>query len=163
RNYEISNFAKPGGECLHNLGYWNMEPYLGIGPGAVSTLPGKGGTVLRLSNPPHIDTFLEGRQHTWGMKVTPLSRGEFLFENLMMGFRLSKGIRQVTFRKRFESDLAQALGGLWSEWTARGLVLKRPGRYALSRRGRMILNRLLLEIQERVPREQWESGRCRWP
>ena len=84
-------------------------------------------------------------------------------ENLMMGFRLSEGIRQVTFKKRFESDLAQALGGLWSEWTTRGLVLKRPGRYALSRRGRMILNRLLLEIQERVPREQWESGRCRWP
>ena len=38
-HYEISNFCLPGKECRHNLRYWRMEPYLGVGPAAVSTLP----------------------------------------------------------------------------------------------------------------------------
>ena len=36
--YEVSNFAAPGNECRHNMAYWQMHPYLGFGPSAVSTV-----------------------------------------------------------------------------------------------------------------------------
>ena len=51
--YEISNFAKPGAECKHNLNYWRYGDYLGIGPGAASriTLPdGRKRAITRVRN-----------------------------------------------------------------------------------------------------------------
>lgn len=50
RNYEISNFAKPGKESKHNFAYWRLRPYIGIGPGAVSTIP-LNSRPLRIENP----------------------------------------------------------------------------------------------------------------
>lgn len=46
RAYEVSNYAKPGHESIHNYAYWRLDPYLGLGPGAVSTIPvtGAGGS-----------------------------------------------------------------------------------------------------------------------
>lgn len=50
RNYEISNFSRPGKESKHNFAYWRLRPYIGIGPGAVSTLPFDSRPV-RIENP----------------------------------------------------------------------------------------------------------------
>jgi len=59
-NYEIANFSLPGEESLHNLRYWHLEPYLGLGPAAVSTLPGEQGDALRLFNPEDVNLYLAG-------------------------------------------------------------------------------------------------------
>lgn len=87
--YEISNFAKDGFECRHNLKYWNDEDYLGIGPSAHSFIDGK-----RFYYPPSIDTF---------MNETYVKDGEGGSEEeyIMLRLRLAKGINNDEYKKRF--------------------------------------------------------------
>ena len=146
RNYEISNFARPGEECRHNLRYWRLQPYLGVGPGAVSTLPGREGEVYRLSNPEELDPFLTGRGGLWGIQAERISPKDFLFETLMMGLRLREGLSRECFRLRFGESLEAMIPGLWPQWQDRGLVAATSSHYALNAQGRLILDRLLLEL-----------------
>ncbi len=132
RQYEVSNFARPGKECRHNLRYWHLEPYLGIGPGAVSTLPRElaaalvgeltDAAVVRLANPRDIESFLDGRggAPAWGIEVEPISAREFVLETLMMGLRLVDGISRASFQHRFGHSLDDLAPGLWQRWEAGG-------------------------------------------
>lgn len=57
QQYEISNFARPGCECRHNIGYWQQVPYIGLGVSAASYLPAKNG-MIRLTNPRTLPSYL---------------------------------------------------------------------------------------------------------
>jgi len=96
--YEISNHARPGAECRHNLVYWRMHEYAGIGPGAhgrlnVGRLDGDGGRHA---------TATEKRPESWLTRVEQeghglvtdevLTRAEMADEFLLMGLRLAEGI-----------------------------------------------------------------------
>jgi oxygen-independent coproporphyrinogen-3 oxidase len=172
-NYEISNFCLPGKASTHNLRYWNLEPYLGVGPGAVSTLPaqllrevfeahGKAVAglgehpVCRLSNPESIEGYLAGREKLWGMEAEVIQPRDFLVENLMMGLRLAAGIPADRLERRFGRSFEELFPGLWQRWAERGLaqpVEKSVGSHSclrLSEPGRLILNALMAEIAGRV-------------
>ena len=159
--YEVSNFCLPGQECLHNLRYWTLDPYLGVGPGAVSTLPGEDGEILRFSNPEHLDAFLQGEPGNWGLQRERIGAREFLFETLMMGLRLRRGIPRQVFISRFGEPLEEMVPGLWEHWVSTGLAPREEGEaYALSPAGRLILDALLRELQERLdgvdpPQARW--------
>jgi oxygen-independent coproporphyrinogen-3 oxidase len=147
RHYEISNFCLPGKECRHNLRYWRMQPYLGVGPSAVSTLPGADGPeVLRLSNPRNIEAFLTGKEGLWGLEVEQISGSEFLIEHLMMGFRLEEGISQEIFHRRFGVSFEALFPGLWDRWIAAGNAEPPGASLRLTSAGRMILDRLMREV-----------------
>jgi oxygen-independent coproporphyrinogen-3 oxidase len=91
--YEVSNHARPGAECRHNLTYWRMHEYAGIGPGAHGRLD--------IGNERHA-TATEKRPEAWLMRVEALghglvtddvlTRGEIADEFLLMGLRLTEGI-----------------------------------------------------------------------
>jgi oxygen-independent coproporphyrinogen-3 oxidase len=164
--YELSNYSKPGKACRHNLGYWRMDPYLGCGPSGASTLPGidKQGRkeVLRLEVPRSFALFLEGEKFLWGMfrstlrvkKLQSLSKKEFLFENLMMGFRLTSGISWENLELRFGNEVLSRIYPRMNSWKEKG-YLKEDGK-ALTREGTFIMNNLLLELLddlESVPEE----------
>ncbi len=97
--YEISNHARPGAECRHNLVYWRGAEYAGIGPGAHGRLNIDGGRVA---------TATEKRPETWLMRVEsrghglvvdePLTREERADEYLLMGLRLAEGIDPQRYR-----------------------------------------------------------------
>jgi oxygen-independent coproporphyrinogen-3 oxidase len=160
-HYEISNFAQPGRESVHNLRYWLLEPYLGVGPAAVSTLPGKDHGVVRINNPRDLQAFLRGKTSFWGVTQETIHPDELLFEQLMLGFRLEHGIPAALFQKRFGRPLPELLPRLWDSWCGRGLVGKRPGAYCLTLRGRLILNRLLRELSMDGPGP--EEINATWP
>jgi oxygen-independent coproporphyrinogen-3 oxidase len=172
-NYEISNFCLPGKASKHNLRYWNLEPYLGVGPGAVSTLPssllrevfeahGKSiaglgeHPVCRLNNPESIDAFLGGREKLWGGEVEAIQPRDFLVENLMMGLRLAAGIPADRLERRFGRSFEELFPGLWELWVERGFA--KPAEHTvgshsclrLSEPGRLILNSLMVEVAERM-------------
>ncbi len=124
-HYEVSNFAKRGCSSRHNLHYWRMHPYLGAGPGAVSTLPSAEGRLpVRLSVSRSFDTFLSGsffpadgfKEPDCGGTVSPsaleaeiLSAHEFLLEYLMMGLRTVPGIRLQDFYRLFGEDVRNVI------------------------------------------------------
>lgn len=152
KNYEVSNFSLPGEESIHNLRYWHLEPYLGLGPAAVSTLPGEQGDAFRLSNPEDINLFLTGNEgqnkNLWGATVERVPIRDFLFETLMMGLRLERGIPVKLFSRRFSRSPEILIGGLWQEWQQRGLARSIHNYLALSARGRLYLDSLLIELSE---------------
>jgi oxygen-independent coproporphyrinogen-3 oxidase len=147
-NYEIANFSLPGEESLHNLRYWHLEPYLGLGPAAVSTLPGERGEVLRLFNPEDVNLFLAENKNLWGTTVERVPIRDFLFETLMMGLRLKRGIPIELFSERFGRSPEILIGGLWQEWRRRKLARSSHNYLALSARGRLHLDSLLVELSE---------------
>jgi putative oxygen-independent coproporphyrinogen III oxidase len=159
RNYEVANFARPGEECLHNLRYWRLLPYLGVGPGAVSTLPGAGGEVFRLYHAEDVTAYRAG--NPWGLRQEMIRPKEFLLETLMMGFRLRRGIDAEEFSRRFGRPLPELLPVAWREWEQRGCLREDPEVYAFTDQGRLLLNRRLLEAQQAL--EALTGLQVRWP
>jgi oxygen-independent coproporphyrinogen-3 oxidase len=163
RNYEISNFARPAEECRHNLRYWTLQPYLGVGPGAVSTLSGSEGEVYRLSNTEEMDHFLAGRAGLWGLQAEQISAKDFLFETLMMGLRLREGLSRERFSRRFGGTLEAMIPGLWSGWKDRELAAENSIRYSLTGKGRLFLNTLLIELGQALEETAQDIPNLDWP
>lgn len=97
--YEISNFAKAqGAQSRHNLKYWRCEPYLGIGPAAHSFYNGK-----RFYFPRNFAAFIEAA-NPWTIAVDDGSGGDEA-ERLMLGLRLSEGVRLDDFSDAFVKQI----------------------------------------------------------
>jgi oxygen-independent coproporphyrinogen-3 oxidase len=135
--YEVSNHARPGGECRHNLVYWRHQDYVGIGPGAHGRLTLDGTTVAtrQLRAP---ETWLgaverDGHGTQERLALTPREAAE---EALMMGLRLEEGVSLGAVRKvvdeRRMRDLVEG-----------GFLVADPERLRVTPAGRQRLNAVL--------------------
>jgi oxygen-independent coproporphyrinogen-3 oxidase len=104
--YEISNFAKPGLECRHNLRYWRREPYMGIGVSAAGFLNGE-----RWVNTKNLDEYLNAlEEERLPEKETDVIQGEQAArEHLILNLRLKEGASFKTFRESYGLDVRQLL------------------------------------------------------
>jgi len=130
--YEISNYAKPGHECLHNLAYWQGEDYFGLGPSAFSTRNG-----LRWRNIPDTTEYtrrvLSGRDaRDFQEEVGPGIRRT---ERLAFLLRTSGGV-----------PLSEIPGFRFSPLVSSGLALIGEGRLVLTRKGRMVADQIASEL-----------------
>jgi oxygen-independent coproporphyrinogen-3 oxidase len=109
--YEISNHARPGAACRHNLIYWRYQDYVGIGPGAHGRFAENGAkrATRRMSGP---EAWLEAVERDGhGTAETSLVMGQDLVEEaLMMGLRLADGIDRALFASMTGADPVAALG-----------------------------------------------------
>jgi oxygen-independent coproporphyrinogen-3 oxidase len=130
RRYEVSNFALPGHESRHNLGYWRGEDYLGVGASAVSTVDGE-----RRTNPVSVAAYLAGEPpaREW------ISRETRLFERAMLGLRTAEGVPEIEVRPVLDP-------GAWSRAEAGELATTRCGTLFLTQRGLDVSNALLAEL-----------------
>lgn len=100
RQYEISNFARPGFSSRHNLKYWNLAPYLGIGPSAHSFLGGR-----RFAYPRDLDGFLRGDGPAPERDGSSLGeeaiREGSEEEYILLRLRLTEGVSEAAFREKF--------------------------------------------------------------
>lgn len=101
--YEISNFAKAGFESRHNLKYWNLEPYIGIGPSAHSFIDGK-----RFYYPRSLDTFLQGTEPLVENPEDSTIPENSPTEYAMLRLRLCEGVTEVGFYERFGTTIPLA-------------------------------------------------------
>lgn len=111
KRYEISNFAKEGQKCIHNLTYWNYDNYLGIGPGAHSRISYNGQNVTAHMNyhkPDKWMSLLKENQSPLQSKNN-LSKNEILEEVVMMGLRLEEGIKPAKLEKYLGKDFNSLL------------------------------------------------------
>jgi putative oxygen-independent coproporphyrinogen III oxidase len=108
--YEISNYAKPGGESRHNLAYWRYQDYAGIGPGAHGrlTLDGKLLATSRHRGPEAWADLVEAGG-SGAMREEEVGHEERTREALLMGLRLSEGIARENFWARTGSQLEDAV------------------------------------------------------
>ncbi len=116
--YEISNYAKPGGESRHNLVYWRYQDYLGLGPGACGRLQW-GEEKIATETPKLPKDWLAAVQEkgTGCIHQEALSREQQVCENLLMSLRLKEGLpipkltqRNERLTQSFLNKLDQACG-----------------------------------------------------
>ncbi len=144
--YEVSNFAKPGAECLHNLRYWDMESYIGMGPSAVGTVQLPCGRGLRETNPRAYGPWLENP--TASAARESLSLRDCVVETIIMGFRTLRGVDRAAFGSRFALDVEELLHRSLSAWRGRGYAEK--DRPALTQEGLLFLNPFLVNCLEEL-------------
>ena len=100
--YEISNFAREGYACRHNLVYWTQKHYLGLGVSAASHLPeigGGGAAYVRRQNTHDVAAYVRALQSGAlpPSESTALTKEEAMFETVMLGLRLVRGVRYADF------------------------------------------------------------------
>ncbi len=108
RRYEVSNFAKPGYECRHNLIYWRNEPYLGLGAAAHSSMI-EDGFWVRFSNESSISAYLRKLDKGKLPRAERIIINTFeqMFETVMLGLRLVSGVDRKAFYDRFGCDVIE--------------------------------------------------------
>jgi oxygen-independent coproporphyrinogen-3 oxidase len=143
--YEISNHARPGQECRHNLVYWRYQDYLGIGPGAHGRLT-LGNEKRALKNFRAPETWMKAvERDRHGVEETlVLATEERRDEMLMMGLRLGEGVTRAAFRAEAGVDFEQSLNAaqLASLGNAGFIALDETGLRATAA-GRQRLNAVL--------------------
>jgi oxygen-independent coproporphyrinogen-3 oxidase len=145
RPYEISNFARPGGESRHNLTYWRYGEYAGIGPGAHGrvALPGGLTATSRHRAPEAWASLVEakGSGETHTEILEPLARSR---EALLMGLRLAEGVSATHFAARTGVALAAAIDqAALSRFVEAGFMLDDGARLTATPAGRQRLDALL--------------------
>jgi oxygen-independent coproporphyrinogen III oxidase len=138
KHYEISNWAKKGKECRHNMAYWQNLPYLGAGVAAHSWLDGH-----RIANVQDIDTYIES--FAGGAVLAPdmdeeISSELQLAETVILGLRLCDGVCISDLNDRFDRDILTEYERQVGEMTDMGLVEYTDGYLKLTRRGYLLSN-----------------------
>ncbi len=143
--YEISNFARPGAACRHNLNYWRNGPYLGLGPAAVSYVDGeRRGNVADWRR--WQDHVLRGDDPAASReRLRPETAAR---EELMLRLRLAEGASLAAVETRWGVDLRSALGDLVCRFRDAGLLVADVDLdvVCLTARGREVADGILAEI-----------------
>ncbi len=132
--YEISNYAKPGHECRHNLGYWTGVEYYGAGLGAASYYGG-----CRFTNTPDMPVYMGDPIDSFKLDEK-LTNADKMSEFMILGLRLTKGVDTAEFKERFCRNLSDVYGREIERFKAEGLLTEEDGRVHLSEQGLDLAN-----------------------
>lgn len=149
--YEVSNHARPGEECRHNLVYWRYGTYAGVGPGAHGRLLTPDGRRMATATERHPERWrdLVERQGHGMIERAELTAAEQADEMLLMGLRISDGLSMSRLAALRDVPIAlDAIAPLVSE----GLLALSDDRLRATSRGRPVLNRLVLAVSDAFER-----------
>lgn len=139
--YEISNFSKQGKECLHNLAYWQLKPYLGVGLSSHSNLFKK-----RFWNYSNINKY----NQLLFQDILPIEGNETISyememaEYCILGLRLTKGLIKESFKDRFGIDINSIYGDIIRKHKHNGLLKEDYKSICLTNKGKDLSN--LVEV-----------------
>ncbi len=137
--YEVSNFARPGKQCLHNINTWKMDQWIGLGPSAASQIRGR-----RYSNVPDLDRWLEGVKGNRPNRVdqSVLTEGLLLEDALIFGLRMNEGVDLKALQQRFGQELTRSQSKTIEALESDGKLRKNEDRIWLTREGDCYRTRL---------------------
>jgi oxygen-independent coproporphyrinogen III oxidase len=154
QQYEISNWAKPGHQCRHNLVYWRAEAYLGMGAGAHSFFAGQ--RLANIDAPNRyvdgVNTSWEERQATGRAELRQVAGGEtpdeatLRADAMILGLRLMEGVSLTEFATRFGVTVEATFGPVIERYTRLGLLDTVDGRLRLTDRGLLLSNEVFTEL-----------------
>lgn len=124
--YEISNYAKEGYECLHNLGYWNRTEYLGFGDGAAS--------------------FLNHTRWMSGEEPEVLSKKDEMEEYMFLGLRKTKGVSKTKFKQEFGEEMEHTYKKVLADMESKQLLEQKGDYVRLTEKGIDISNYVMSEF-----------------
>ena len=141
--YEISNYAKEGRECRHNIGYWERTDYLGFGLGAASLWGNR-----RFSNTRNMDEYLRFSDNPEKIRIfePALTKEDEMAEFMFLGLRMTKGVSAERFRENFGRSIEDVYGNVLDKYTGLGLLEKKDGRIFLTRQGIHVSNVVMAEF-----------------
>lgn len=141
--YEISNYAKPGFQCRHNIGYWTGEEYLGLGLGASSYVNGR-----RFCNESDLKAYqsldfsLDGLEQLHG-EIHVQSRKEQMEEFMFLGLRMTEGVSDTAFVREFGVHMDSVYGKVLERLKEEQLLTQKGSRIALTEWGIDVSNYVL--------------------
>ena len=152
-NYEISNWSKENKLSEHNLKYWTMKPYIGIGPGSHSYIDNKRFSIIK-SPKKYVDFFKKPITNISSIreKILYLRENNFLdvyekqlreneiLEFLMLNLRLRDGININNFKKRFDLDFEDLYLSKLDYFIKENIIFKKEDSYILSEKGKLFAN-----------------------
>ncbi|MEY8253459.1 radical SAM family heme chaperone HemW [Clostridium perfringens] len=141
--YEISNYAKERKECRHNLAYWNMDNWIGVGSAAASYINGK-----RIKNISSVEEYINSINEK-GEAVEEIinnSKNDNIEEFMFMGLRKINGIDENEFKKRFSMNINDVYGEILNKYIDEGLLIRESGRIFLSEKGIEISNVIMADF-----------------
>lgn len=140
--YEISNYAKPGMACQHNMGYWQRKEYIGLGLGA-SSLYREG----RWRNSENLLEYCNREQDMPERKdLQKLSRKDQMEETMFLGLRLMEGVEEEAFFREFGCTCREVYGEVLDRLEDQGLLKEENGRIFLTSHGIDISNYCMAEF-----------------
>ena len=150
RQYEISNFAKPGYESRHNLKYWTLGEYAGFGPGAHSDLGDVRYAYIRDLDAYCLGVEAQGDILSENERIPPRERD---VEYLMLGLRLAKGVSRQEFEYRFRLPFGPVQAAL-ERFERSGHAVLRSGRWHLTPEGFLLSNQIIGQCLEALAGEK---------
>ncbi len=137
--YEISNYAREGYACRHNIGYWTGVPYVGMGLGASSYM-----SRTRYRNTSDLDRYC--RDCSLGRKWQALTEKDMMAEFMILGLRMTDGVSENEFLHRFGKTADRVYGDVIRHYTDLGLLERENGRIRLTRRGISLSNTVMADF-----------------
>lgn len=141
--YEISNYSKIGLECRHNLAYWNMDSWIGVGSAASSYINNK-----RLTNTSVVEKYIEGINNDNPIMEEEIinSLEDNIEEFMFMGLRKIKGISISEFKRRFGKSIEDVYGHLLDKYENAKLIIRDGDNLYLSSQGIEWSNQIMAEF-----------------
>lgn len=141
--YEISNYAKKGYTCRHNIGYWRRTEYLGLGLGAASLYEGR-----RFSNTRDMQEYLKFSGNTERIRkdIVELSRNDQIEEFMYLGLRMTEGVSEIDFEQNFGQKLEDIYGSVLKKYKETGFLEKIGTNWRFTRKGIHVSNHILAEF-----------------
>ena len=141
QQYEISNYAKPGYECRHNLGYWERVPYLGLGVGASSLIRYRE-KEYRFHHVTEVEEYIKfaGTPEKLVREPEEVVRRAQIEEFMFLGLRKCQGIGKSEFRKRFGVPIEEIYGDILQKQERLGLIRIGVEQISLTERGMDLSN-----------------------
>ncbi len=138
KHYEVSNWAKPGKESLHNLTYWRNEHYYAVGLAASGYIGD-----IRYKNTTSLEDYLEGNYNREEEKVSPNDLEEY---QIMLNLRTSEGIDLDAFKNKFNKDLYKYKKEAIDSYIASNHLKKEGNRLVPTFDGMMILDKIIVDL-----------------
>ncbi len=137
--YEISNFAKKGFESKHNMKYWQCREYIGLGLSAHSYMGG-----VRFSNTDSFSSYINGEYLKKEREI--LTSEDKMSEFMFMGLRMTKGVSEEEFYKRFGIEMKQVFEKPLSKFIKMGMIEEENGFLRLSHNALSVSNQIMCEF-----------------
>jgi oxygen-independent coproporphyrinogen III oxidase len=143
KQYEISNFAKPGFESIHNLTYWNNEEYYGIGAGAHSYVSGS-----RCANVGPVNKYiaLVNESKLPRLEEHPVPKKEKMEEEMFLGLRMATGVSKQSFIQKYGVGIHDIFGSEIEKLITEKLIFEKEDTIALTTKGFLLGNEVFQQF-----------------